>query len=64
MNSTETELMNIVDELASAAASLSQGAQSYDTFIRARESCKRKLEEHFEKRKEISLAIEKLYKLL
>ena len=32
-------IMSIIDEVASAAASMSQGAHSYDSFIRSRDKC-------------------------
>lgn len=61
---SEQELVQIIDEIASAAASIPQGAHNYDNFIRARESCIEKLHEHFERKREISSVIKQLYKLL
>lgn len=41
------QIMSVIDEVASAAASLGQGgAHSYDTFIKAREKCTNILDEY------------------
>jgi len=40
------QIMSVIDEVASAAASLGQGAQSYDSFIKAREKCTTILDEY------------------
>lgn len=50
--------------MTSAAASISQGQQNYDSFIRARQTCVARLQEHFDKKRELSRMIEQLYKLL
>lgn len=58
------ELMTIIDEMASAAASMSQGAQSYDVFIRARDKCREKIHESFESTRKLSTAIKNLQDLV
>lgn len=58
------ELINIIDELAGAAASMNQGAQSYDCFIRARERCMDKIHEHFTYSDNMRTAIRELQELV
>lgn len=60
----EKEIMNIVDELASAAASLSQGPQNYDMFIKARESCQHKIHVLIDKQRQSAELIRELTNLL
>lgn len=40
-----------------------QGAQSYDSFIKARELCMRKITEHYEHLDRLSTAIENLHRI-
>lgn len=58
------ELVGIIDEMVGAAVSLNQGAQSYDSFIRARDKGIQKIHEHFEYRDRLASAIESLHKLI
>lgn len=57
------ELINILDEMAGAAISMHQGAQSYDSFIKARNLCMSRITEHYEHLDRLSKAIENLHKI-
>lgn len=57
------ELISILDEMAGAAISMHQGAQSYECFIRARDLCMRKITEHYEHLDRLSRAIENLHNM-
>jgi hypothetical protein len=56
----EQELIDIIDEVAGAAASMNQGAQSYDCFIKARERCLEKISAYFIYSNGMRTAIKKL----
>ncbi len=56
--------MDIIDEVAGAAASMNQGAQSYDSFIKARERCMEKIHTHFLYSDSMRTAIKKLVDLV
>ena len=43
---TPDYIMSIIDEVASAAASMSQGGHSYDSFIKSRDRCQSVLNEY------------------
>ena len=60
----QEELVSIIDEIAGAAVSMSQGAQSYDSFIRARDKGLQKINESFGYRARLTAAIEDLHKLV
>jgi hypothetical protein len=60
----EQELIDIIDELAGAAVSMNQGAQSYDSFIKARGRCLIKIHDHFVHSNSMSEGIKALQKLI
>jgi hypothetical protein len=60
----EQELINIIDEVAGAAVSMNQGAQNYDSFIKAREKCMEKIHAHFIYSNSMRTAIKKLIDLV
>lgn len=60
----QDELVAIVDEIAGAAVSMHQGAQSYDSFIKARAKGIKKIEEHFAHTNKLACAIQDLHKLV
>lgn len=64
MCKNQDELVAIIDEIAGAAVSMNQGAQSYDSFIRARDRGIAKIRENFEKQNRLATAIEDLHKLI
>lgn len=64
MCKSQDELIAIVDEIAGAAVSMNQGAQSYDCFIKARDRGLKKITEHFAYRERLATAIEDLHKLV
>ena len=57
------ELISILDEMAGAAISMHQGAQSYECFIKSRDLCMRKITESYEHLDRLSAAIENLHKI-
>lgn len=58
------ELMSLIDEMAGAGASLQTGPQNYDTFIRARDLCKQKVQKIFDREQELCSAIKQLNTLI
>lgn len=64
MCKNQDELVSIIDEMVGSAVSMSQGAQSYDCFIKARDKGIRKIKEHFDQRDRLAKAIEDLHKLI
>lgn len=58
------ELVAIIDEMVGSAVSMSQGAHSYETFIRSRDLGIRKIHDLFSYRDRIASAIEDLHKLI
>lgn len=60
----QDELILIVDEIAAAAASMHQGAQSYDSFIKARDKYISKINESFVHKNEITQAIRDLHRMI
>lgn len=64
MCKNQDELVAIIDEMVGAAVSMHQGAQSYDSFIRARDKGIKKIKEHFDYRDRLASAIEDLHKLI
>jgi hypothetical protein len=60
----QDELVAIIDEMVGAAVSMSQGAQSYDNFIQARDRGIHKIHEHFDHTNKLAAAIENLHKLV
>jgi hypothetical protein len=64
MCKNQEELVAIIDEIAGAAVSMHQGAQSYDSFVRARDMGIKKIRESFEYRDRLAAAIEDLHKLV
>ena len=64
MCKNQDELVAIIDEMVGAAVSMNQGAQSYDSFIKARDRGIRKINEHFDYRNKLACAIEDLHKLI
>ena len=60
----QEELVSIIDEMVGSAVSMSQGAQSYDSFIKARDRGIKKIKEHFGHRDRLAAAIENLHKLV
>lgn len=57
------ELISILDEMAGAAISMHQGAQSYESFIKSRDLCMRKITESYEHLDRLSRAIENLHNM-
>jgi hypothetical protein len=64
MCKNQDELVEIIDEMVGAAVSMNQGAQTYDSFIRARDKGICKIREHFAYKDRVSAAIEALHKLI
>lgn len=64
MCKNQEELVAIVDEIAGAAVSMNQGAQSYDCFIKARDRGVKKINEHFAYRNKLVDAIQDLRRML
>ena len=64
MCKNQDELVAIIDEMVGAAVSMNQGAQSYDSFIKARDKGICKIKEHFDKTDRLATAIENLHKLI
>lgn len=60
----EDELISIIDEMAGSAASLNQGAQSYDSFIQARSKGIQKIKQLVAHNSTLASAIEDLHKLI
>ena len=60
----ENELISIIDEMVGAAVSMNQGAQSYDSFIQARNRGLKKIKELSEHNILLSSAIKDLSKLI
>jgi hypothetical protein len=60
----ENELISIIDEMVGAAVSMNQGAQSYDSFIKARNRGLRKIKHLSEHNILLSGAIKDLNKLI
>lgn len=58
------ELVAIIDEIAGAAVSMHQGAQSYDSFIKARDRGVRKICESFDHTSRLTSAIKNLQQLV
>ena len=58
------ELVAIIDEIAGAAVSMHQGAQSYDSFIQARDRGIKKIHESYTCRGKLVAAVEDLNKLI
>jgi len=57
------ELIRILDEMAGAAMSLQQGAQTYENFIKARDLCMRRITEHYAHLDRLSVAIKNLHRI-
>lgn len=64
MYNREDELLAILDEMIGAAVSMQSGAQSYDSFIRARNMCMNKIQETLAHNQQLSSAIQDLAKLV
>lgn len=60
----QDELIAIVDEIAGAAVSMNQGAQSYDCFIKARDRYIKKINDSFVHKNKLTEAIQNLHKLI
>lgn len=60
----EEELLSIIDEMVGSAVSMNQGAQSYDSFISARNKGIKRINELFAHNNKLASAIEDLYKLI
>lgn len=60
----EYELVAILDEMVGAAVSMHTGAQSYDSFIKARNVCVGRIQEAFAHNEKLSNAIQDLAKLV
>ena len=60
----ENELISIIDEMVGAAVSMNQGAQSYDSFIQARNRGLKKIRDLSEHNVLLSNAIKDLNKLI
>jgi hypothetical protein len=56
----QQELISIIDEMIGAAASMHTGPQNYDTFIKTREVCIRKISQYLEYNSKLVKAIESL----
>lgn len=59
-----TELMSLVDEMAASAASVREGPQNYDNFIRTRDTLKDKIQVIFDKEQALCKAIKHLNSLI
>ena len=64
MCKNEDELISIIDEMVGAAVSMNQGAQSYDSFIAARDRGIGKIKELFTHNSRLASAIQDLHKLI
>lgn len=60
----EKEVLAILDEMVGAAVSMQSGAQSYDSFIKARDLCVARIHETFDRNKRIAAAIQELTELV
>ena len=58
------ELMSLFDEMAASAASMREGPQNYDNFIRARDLCKDSVQKIFDREKALCSAIKNLQTLI
>ena len=58
------ELMSLVDEMTASAASMHEGPQNYDNFIRARDLCKEKVQSLFDRERALCSAITHLNSLI
>ena len=58
------ELMSLVDEMAGSGASIREGPQNYDNFIRTRDLLKGKIQVIFDKEQALCKAIKHLNTLL
>lgn len=56
----QQELISIIDEMIGAAASMHTGPQNYDTFIKSREICIRKISTYLEYNSKLVKAIQSL----
>jgi hypothetical protein len=63
-SNNENELISIIDEMVGAAVSMNQGAQSYDSFIQARNKGLNKIKALSEHNILLSSAIKDLNKLI
>lgn len=59
-----SELMSLVDEMAASAASVREGPQNYDNFIRTRDILKQKIQDQFDKSYTLTKAIQHLNNLI
>lgn len=60
----QDELIAIIDEMVGSAVSMNQGAQSYDSFIQARDRGMTKIKELFAHNSKLASAIQDLQKLI
>ena len=58
------ELMSLVDEMTASAASMREGPQNYDNFIRTRDLLKEKVQVIFDREQELCRAIKHLNTLI
>jgi hypothetical protein len=59
-----SELMSLFDEMAASAASMREGPQNYDNFIRTRDLCKDKVQALFDRERALCSAITHLNSLI
>jgi UDP-N-acetylmuramyl tripeptide synthase len=59
-----TELMSLVDEMTASAASMREGPQNYDNFIRTRDLLKEKVKIIFDREQALCKAIKQLNTLI
>jgi hypothetical protein len=59
-----SELMSLVDEMSASAASMREGPQNYDNFVRTRDLLKVKVQNLFDREESLCYAIRKLNELI
>jgi hypothetical protein len=64
MCKSASELMSLVDEMSASAASMREGPQHYDNFVRTRDLLKVKVQHIFDREKSLCYAIRQLNELI
>jgi hypothetical protein len=64
MCKSAAELMSLVDEMSASAASMREGPQNYDNFVRTRDLLKVKVQNLFDREESLCYAIKQLNALV
>ena len=59
-----SELMSLVDEMSASAASMHNGGQSYDNFVKTRDLLKNRVQNIFDREHSLCSAIKQLNALV